>query len=79
VQLVFKITQHVRDIALLNEIKKLMDCGRVETRKTGDGCDFVITSINEHTRNLIPFLERNPLKGSKNLNYKDWRVLKYLI
>lgn len=33
VQLVFKITQHIRDKALLENISKLLECGRVEIRR----------------------------------------------
>lgn len=56
VQLVFKITQHFRDKFLLENISKLLECGRVETRKSGDACDFTVTSFNEFKNHMIPFL-----------------------
>lgn len=73
VQLVFKITQHIRDIGLLNEISNLLGCGRVEVRKSGDACDFVVTSVNQMKKILIPYLEEYPLKGQKLKEYQDFK------
>jgi hypothetical protein len=55
VQLAFIITQHSRDKVLLENICKLLECGRVETRKSGDACDFVVTSFNHFKKYMIPY------------------------
>lgn len=77
VQLVFKITQHIRDIELLLNITKLLGCGRVETRKSGDACDFAVTSIKDIEKYIIPYLntERYHLKGLKLNNYNDFKKI----
>lgn len=72
VQLVFKITQHIRDKNMLDNISKLLDCGRVEIRKSQDACDFVITSFSEFKNYMIPFLNKYPLKGKKLQDCKDF-------
>jgi hypothetical protein len=55
VQLVFKITQHARDVVLLENIFKLLKCGRVEPRKSGDAYDFAVTSFKEFKEYMIPY------------------------
>jgi hypothetical protein len=72
VQLVFKITQHSRDKELLKSISNYLECGRVENRK-GEACDFVITSIKYIEEKLIPFFTKNPLRGSKSLEYSAFK------
>ena len=74
VQLVFKITQHIRDVELLLNITKVLGCGRVETRRHGDACDFAVTSFKEIDKSIIPYLSqpRYRLKGLKLNNFKDF-------
>jgi len=54
VQLVFKITQHYRDIELLKNISNYLGCGRVEKRKS-KACDFTVTSFKSFDEKIIPF------------------------
>lgn len=72
VQLVFKITQHSRDIALLKGISEYFSCGRVENRKTR-ASDFTVTSFKGIEENIIPFFVKYPLQGSKLLNFQDFK------
>ena len=55
VQLVFKVTQHIRDKILLEDIRNLLNCGRIEIRKSNEACDFTVTSLKEFKNNMIPF------------------------
>ncbi len=72
VQLVFKLTQHSRDIKLLQLIKDLLDCGRVE-RRAGFAADFTVTSIKDIESKILTFFDKYPLLGSKLLNLKDFK------
>jgi hypothetical protein len=63
VQLVFKITQHSRDIELLKSISNYLGCGRVEKRRS-EACDFTVTSLKSFDEKIIPFFLENPLYGS---------------
>nr|YP_010183864.1 hypothetical protein LI437_mgp05 [Coccidioides posadasii]QVG61987.1 hypothetical protein [Coccidioides posadasii] len=72
-QLVFKLTQHIRDYSLLKGIEDYLKCGRVEIRKNKEGCDYTVTSIKALKEYIIPFFEKYPLEGSKLLNYEDFK------
>ena len=72
VQLAFIITQHSRDKILLENISKLLKCGRVETRKSGDACDFVVTSFKDFTKYMIPYWKDYPLIGNKSKDCLDF-------
>lgn len=72
VQLVFKITQHLRDIELLKNISNYLSCGRVEKRKS-EACDFTITSFKSFEEKIIPFFLANPLHGSKSLELEAFK------
>ena len=72
VQLVFKITQHLRDIELLKNISNYLSCGRVEKRKS-EACDFTVTSFKSFEEKIIPFFLTNPLYGSKSLELEAFK------
>lgn len=72
VQLVFKITQHSRDIKLLNNISSFLGCGRVEKRKS-NACDFTVTSLKDFEEKIIPFFSEYPLYGSKSLEFEAFK------
>lgn len=71
-QLVFKITQHYRDIELLKSISNYLGCGRVEKRKS-KACDFAVTSFKSFDEKIIPFFFLNPLYGSKSLELNSFK------
>nr|ADZ76450.1 LAGLIDADG homing endonuclease [Leptographium terebrantis] len=75
VQLVFKITQHIRDKILIESIVELLNCGRVEVRKSNEACDFTVTSIKEIENYIIPFFNEYPLIGQKLKNYEDFKLI----
>lgn len=72
VQLVFKLTQHSRDIKLLKNISKYLDCGRIEERK-GKACDFTVTSLKYLKLIIIPFFSEYKLQGSKLLDFNVFK------
>ena len=78
VQLVFKITQHSRDVELLKGISKFFECGRVENRKT-EACDFTVNSFKAFDEKIIPFFLEYPLQGSKFKDFQDFnKIIKIL-
>lgn len=72
VQLVFKITQHSRNIKLLKNISSYFGCGRVEKRKS-NACDFTVTSLKDFEEKIIPFFSKYPLYGSKSLEFEAFK------
>nr|ADN97197.1 intron-encoded double motif LAGLIDADG homing endonuclease [Ophiostoma minus] len=75
VQLVFKITQHIRDKILIEFVVELLNCGRVEVRKSNEACDFTVTSIKEIEKYIIPYFNEYPLIGQKLYNYEDFKLI----
>nr|ADZ76451.1 LAGLIDADG homing endonuclease [Leptographium truncatum] len=75
VQLVFKITQRIRDKILIESIVELLNCGRVEVRKSNEACDFTVTSIKEIENYIIPLFNEYPLIGQKLKNYEDFKLI----
>lgn len=71
VQLVFKLTQHLRDIELIKGIVEYLNCGRVEVRAT-QACDLTITSIRWFESKIFPLLINSCLTGTKLLDFQDF-------
>jgi len=72
VQLVFAITQHIRDKELLEGLKGYLDCGKYSVRKGNEAGDYKVISIADINEKIIPFFLKYPLQGSKSLNFADF-------
>ncbi|KAH9865933.1 hypothetical protein IAQ61_008517 [Plenodomus lingam] len=72
VSLRFTITQHERDILLLNSIEKLLGCGQVKKRPAQPCADLIVTNLRDINEKIIPFFDKYPLIGCKKLNYLDF-------
>lgn len=55
VQLVFQITQHTRDLDLLNKIKEYLGYGNVSSRSNNNGADLIICSSSQIINIVLPF------------------------
>jgi len=67
----FSITQHNRDILLLNRIKLVFTFGNIHTH-TKDNSRIEVAKRDMLINNIIPFFEIYPMHGDKLLNYLDW-------
>jgi hypothetical protein len=72
VSLMFQLTQHSRDIALMQNLKNFWDCGKLFKRPNGEAVDFKITKFTDLTDKVIPFFQRIPLQGLKYKNFSDF-------
>lgn len=72
VQPVLTITQHMRDLGLLTNLKILLNCGTIRIR-SAIACEFTIGSIKSIKSILLPLLDKHPLKGDKLLNLNDFK------
>ena len=75
----FQITQHIKDILLLENISKYFNCGRVSVRSTKLAGDFLVSPIDDLSQIIIPFLDKYPLQGIKIKDYLDWKLAAELI
>lgn len=75
VQLKFIISQHVRDSELIKSLTSHLNCGRYQNSVSHvEGTvNFIVTKNTEIINNIIPFFEKYPLHGVKNLDYMDFK------
>lgn len=68
----FFITQHSRDLELLEAIKDYFTVGRIS--KSGSGFNYAVESYNDCFNYIIPFFSKYPLplNSFKSYNYNIW-------
>lgn len=74
INLKFQITQHVRDIDLMNKIVQYLNCGSYKLRSNKLAGDFLVmksfaADINEK---IIPFFKEHSPQGVKSLDFSDF-------
>lgn len=72
ISLRFQITQHIRDIGLMQSFTNFFGCGVAVKRPDGKSVDFKVNRFSELVENVIPFFERTPLLGVKAKNFADF-------
>uniref|UniRef100_UPI0030E1EE91 hypothetical protein n=1 Tax=Dematophora necatrix TaxID=2751867 RepID=UPI0030E1EE91 len=68
----FTITQHSRDIYLLEKFITFFNCGRIKKDSRYSVYYYVVTNIKDITSKIIPFFNKYNTKGVKHLNFADW-------
>ena len=68
----FTITQHSRDMLLLEKFITFFNCGRIKKDSRYSVHYFVVTNIKDITKKIIPFFKKYNTKGIKHLNFEDW-------
>lgn len=72
----FSISQHKRDIALLENLVTYFNCGLVETVKTRPTqSSYVVYKFDDILNKIIPFFDTYPLKGKKLLDFYDFKKI----
>lgn len=71
VSLRFSLTQHKRDKELLELIGKSLNCGAVYSQ-TENVVTFEVFKFSQIYEIIIPFLESNPIQGTKHLDFLDF-------
>lgn len=69
----FSITQHSRDMLLLEKFITFFNCGRIKKDSRHSVYYYVVTNIKDITHKIIPFFNKYNIKGVKSLNFADWR------
>ena len=65
VKLVFKVTQDIKNIALLESFTNVFTVGKVYKQSpTVKVTDFMITGLADITNYVIPFFRAHPLEGA---------------
>lgn len=80
VQLRFRVSQDVRNIILIENIAKFLGTGNVYKYPKQDAVVLTIFKYSDLTNIIIPFFEKYPILGIKQLDFLDWcRVSKLMI
>jgi hypothetical protein len=75
VGLIFQITQHIRDDALIISLINYFGCGKYRERKGGLAGDYLVYKLSDITNTIIPFFDQYPLLGVKSLEYNDFKLV----
>nr|QCW06949.1 hypothetical protein [Drechslerella brochopaga] len=68
----FSITQHSRDMLLLEKFITFFNCGRIKKDSRHSVHYYKVTNIKDIINNIIPFFNKYNIKGVKSLNFVDW-------
>jgi hypothetical protein len=68
----FQVTQHNRDEELMKILEIYLNCGRYYPKSNSEVGDFVVSNLLDITNKIIPFFEKYPILGEKNLDFKDF-------
>mgnify|MGYP003918723701 CR=1 FL=1 len=71
VQLVFQLTQHTRDITLMESLINYLDCGLV-FNQTETAVVFKVRKFSDLIEKIIPFFVKYPILGVKSKDFEDF-------
>lgn len=77
VELRFQVTQHSRDILLMESLVGYLDCGKVFRAR--EAVDFVVTKFSDLSEKIIPLFEKYPLQGAKSQDLLDFKIIAKLM
>lgn len=72
VLLVFQITQHARDVKLMESLISYFGCGKLEKDPRGPWLNFSVYNFTDNNEKIIPFFSQHAIIGSKSEDFKDW-------
>ena len=73
VRLIFRITQHSRDIELMKSLVDYLGCGRyIAGPLTKNHGDYIVSNLPDIVEKIIPFLNKYPIIGNKYLDFSDF-------
>nr|YP_009577872.1 LAGLIDADG endonuclease [Cordyceps cicadae]QBG64897.1 LAGLIDADG endonuclease [Cordyceps cicadae] len=71
-QLVFTISQHVRDELLLKSIINYLNCGTYRVHNNRDLGDYICSDFENIYTKIIPFFKQYSILGVKSQDFDDW-------
>lgn len=79
VQLKFRLVQHSRDKLLMQVINKYLNTGNVYNYSEKSAVVLEIVNFSDISDTIIPFFEKYPIIGIKQLDYLDWSLVAQLM
>lgn len=72
VQLVFSITQHIRDQALMNNLISCLGCGNIKHHEKHSWLRLIVTKFSDIDEKIIPIFREYKILGDKFRDFQDW-------
>lgn len=72
VKLSFFITQHYRDLQLIESLTQYLGCGKIYINSNKTAVYFKITKFEDLTEKIIPLFKKYPIYGNKALDFYDF-------
>ena len=79
VQLRFRISQHSRDLKLMEKIVEYFGSGKIYKYGGKSAVSLTIVDFTDITKTIVPFFNKNPIIGIKLYDYLDWCKIHNLI
>lgn len=79
ISLVFCLSQHIKDIELLEKLAKYLGCGIIRKANNRETAEWIITKSDDINLNLIPLLTKYTLSGVKLLDFERFKKASFLI
>ena len=77
VNIIFVLTQHIRDELLLKSLIDFFGCGQAYSYKTHT--EFICQSFNNNYEKILPFFRKYPIFGIKAQDFEDWAKVAEMI
>ena len=79
VQLSFELTQHTRDIELINSLIEYLDCGQTTVYNDYNFIKYVVSNISDNMGKIIPFFDKYSIVGVKSKSYEDFKQVALIV
>lgn len=71
-KLEFKINQHSKEAELMKSLVSYLGCGKYYPASNQDSGEFVVRGFSDIVEKIIPFFEKNHIKGEKLKDFGDF-------
>lgn len=71
-QLVFQVSQHIRDQVLMKSFVNFFKCGNYVINSPNNWGYYQCIRLSENYSNIIPFFTQHSIRGSKAKDFLDW-------
>jgi len=78
--LAYKVTQKDHSAGILYDLQRYFECGNIQIdNRDAKALKFNVTKLEDIINKIIPHFDSYPLLTSKNLDYKDFRKVAYMM
>ena len=68
----FTLAQHSRDKVLMENLIKILGCGRCSSASTRKEVNFIVSTYSDISKIIIPLFQEYPLLGFKQKDFLDF-------